>query len=129
MHAETPSESIHMLDAGRLAAPDIAFFVMRAAGQVVGMGALRRIDAGHAEIKSMHILAEYRGRGLSRRMLDHLMSEARRAGYSRLSLETGVQPGFGPARTLYTSAGFCECGPFQGYGPDPNSLFLTRRLD
>jgi len=128
MHAETPPESIHMLDATELAAPGIAFYVMRDDGRPVGMGALKRIDAAHAEIKSMHVLAEERGRGLSRMMLEHLVAEARAAGITRLSLETGVQPGFAAARALYAGAGFEECGPFEGYRPDPNSVFMTRAI-
>jgi putative acetyltransferase len=128
MHADTPPESIHMMDAGQLAAPGIAFFVMREGGVPVAMGAVKRIDDGHAEIKSMHVLAEARGRGLSRMMLEHLMAEARAAGFARLSLETGAQPMFLAARSLYARSGFAECGPFEGYGPDPNSVFMTRRL-
>ncbi len=128
MHAETPPESIHMLDAGKLAQPGICFYVMRDGGRPIGMGALKRIDDSHAEIKSMHILAEERGRGLSRLMLDHLLAEARAAGFTRVSLETGVQPGFAAARGLYARAGFTECGPFEGYAPDPNSVFMTRTL-
>ncbi len=128
MHAETPPESIHMMEADALAAPGVAFFVMRDGGAPVGMGAIRRIDARHAEIKSMHILAEMRGRGLARAMLDHLLAEARAAGIERLSLETGVEPGFTAARLLYERAGFAVCGPFEGYGQDPNSLFMTMAL-
>ena len=128
MHADTPPESIHMMDAGQLAVPEVAFFVMRDGGVPVGMGAFKRIDAGHAEIKSMHVLAEHRGRGLSRRMLDHLVDQAARQGFSRLSLETGVQPTFIAARALYAKAGFTECPPFEGYWDDPNSIFMTRSL-
>ncbi len=128
MHADTPPESIHMMDAGALAAPGIEFFVMRDGGVPVAMGAVKRIDAGHAEIKSMHVLAEQRGLGLAARMLDHLMAEAKAAGFARLSLETGAQAMFAPARALYARAGFAECGPFEGYGPDPNSVFMTRAL-
>lgn len=128
MHAETPPESIHMLDASRLAVPGVWFYVMREDGRPVGMGAFKRIDGTHAEIKSMHVLAEMRGRGLSRRMLEHLVAEARAAGFARLSLETGVQPGFAAARSLYARAGFDECGPFEGYGPDPNSVFMSRAI-
>jgi putative acetyltransferase len=61
-------------------------------------------------------------------MLDHLMDHALRQGFSRLSLETGSQTGFAPARRLYRNAGFDECGPFEGYGPDPNSVFMTRTI-
>jgi putative acetyltransferase len=128
MHADTPPESIHMMDAGELAVPEVTFFVMRDGGRPVAMGAFKRIDAGHAEIKSMHVLAEARGRGLSKRMLEHLVSEARAAGFSRLSLETGVQPTFVAARALYAKAGFQECPPFEGYWDDPNSVFMTKHL-
>ena len=129
MHADTPPESIHMMDAGELDDPEIAFFVLRDGTRAVGMGAFKRIDAAHAEIKSMHILAEERGRGLARRMLNHLLTEARKAGFTRLSLETGVQPSFTAARALYARAGFAECPPFEGYADDPNSCFMTCRLD
>jgi putative acetyltransferase len=128
MHADTPPESIHMMDAGQLADPDIRFFVIRDTGVPVAMGAFKRIDDSHAEIKSMHVLSEARGRGLSRLMLDHLIAEARVSGYTRLSLETGVQPTFVAARALYARAGFDLCPPFEGYDEDPNSVFMTRSL-
>ena len=128
MHADTPPESIHMMDKGALAAPGIRFFVMRDGGRPVAMGAFKRIDGSHAEIKSMHVLAEDRGRGLSKAMLEHLVAEAVKDGFRRLSLETGVQPTFIAARALYERAGFTECPPFEGYGPDPNSVFMTKAL-
>ncbi len=128
MHADTPPESIHMMDASELAIPAVDFFVLRDAGQPLAMGAFKRIDASHAEIKSMHVLTEARGRGLSRTMLDHLLTEAKAAGLQRLSLETGVQPTFVAARALYYKAGFEDCPPFEGYTLDPNSLYMTRSL-
>jgi len=128
MHADTPPESIHMMDASELAVPAVRFFVMRDTGVPVGMGAFKRIDSTHAEIKSMHVLAENRGRGLSKQMLDHLIAEARVDGIRRMSLETGVQPTFIAARALYAKAGFVECPPFEGYVEDPNSVFMTLDL-
>lgn len=128
MHAQSPPESIHMMDAGRLAVPEIAFYGMRRDGIVVGMGAWKRLDAEHAEIKSMHVLSEMRGSGLARRMLDHLLAEAAAAGMRRASLETGSQETFLPARTLYSRAGFELCPPFGSYAADPNSVFMTRTL-
>ncbi len=128
MHADTPPDSIHMMDAGQLAAPGISFFVMRDEGVPVAMGAFKAISAGHAEIKSMHVLDEARGRGLARALLDHLIAEARTAGIRRLSLETGAQASFAPARALYEAAGFDYCPPFEGYGEDPMSVFMTRTL-
>lgn len=128
MNADTPPESIHMMDAAELAIPAVRFFVMRQDGVPVGMGAFKAIDDRHAEIKSMHVLIEARGRGLSRRMLDHLIAQARAEGFTRLSLETGVQPTFIAARALYAKAGFVDCPPFEGYWDDPNSVFLTKTL-
>ncbi len=128
MHADTPPESIHMMDKSALAAPGIRFFVLRDGGQPLAMGAYKRIDATHAEIKSMHVLSEARGRGLSKAMLDHLIAAARTDGFLRLSLETGVQPTFIAARALYDRAGFVECPPFEGYWDDPNSIFMTKML-
>jgi len=128
MHADTPPESIHMMDAGQLAVPGISFFVMREGGRPIGMGAFKDLGDGHAEIKSMHVLIEERGRGLSRQMLDHLVAEARGTGIARLSLETGSQAMFAPARGLYARAGFVECAPFADYRLDPNSIYMTRAL-
>lgn len=128
MHADTPPESIHMMDASELDKAHIAFFVLRDAGKPLAMGAYKRIDAHHAEIKSMHVLAEARGRGLSKAMLDHLVAAARADGFTRLSLETGVQPTFVAARALYARAGFVDCPPFEGYSDDPNSVFMTKVL-
>lgn len=128
MQAETPPGSCHMMPRDALAIPEIDFFVMRREGVAVGMGALKRLDATHGEIKSMHVLAEHRGTGLSRLLLARLIDHARGSGLRRLSLETGAQPGFMAARTLYERAGFVECPPFGSYRPDPNSVFMTLNL-
>lgn len=128
MHADTPPESIHMLDAAELAAPGIAFHVMREDGRPIGMGAVKRVGKDGGEIKSMHVLAELRGRGLARKMLDHLVAEAQAAGLTRLSLETGSQDSFLAARRLYETAGFVPCPPFGDYREDPMSVYLTLSL-
>jgi putative acetyltransferase len=126
MHASSPPESVHALDPAELDTADVVFFTLREGEVVLGMGAVKRIDDGHAEIKSMHVVAEARGRGLARVLLDHLLAEARLLGYARLSLETGVEPVFASARALYERAGFGYCPPFEGYEPDPNSVFMTK---
>jgi putative acetyltransferase len=129
MHFDTPPDSIHMMDAGALAVPGIRFFVMRQDGRPVGMGAFKRLsDPAHAEIKSMHVLSELRGQGLAKAMVDHLVAQARADGVRRLSLETGAQESFRAAQMLYERLGFTPCPPFEGYGPDPWSLFLTREI-
>lgn len=127
-HADTPPESIHMIDRNDLDRPEIAFFVLRDAGVPMAMGALKEIEPGHGEVKSMHVLDEARGRGFARRLVDHLMTAAQDMGLTRLSLETGAQDSFAPARALYAAAGFVECPPFKGYQPDPMSTFMTRAI-
>jgi len=128
MRASSPPESVHALDPSGLAVPAVRFFTLRDGEAVLGMGALKTITVSHAEIKSMHIVAEARRRGLARVLLDHLLAEAATAGFQRLSLETGVEPVFAPARSLYAAAGFTDCPPFEGYGEDPHSVFMTRAL-
>lgn len=128
MHADTPPESVYMLPRAALVSPQIAFFALRDGGRAVAMGAIKRLSSDHGELKSMHVLAEERGRGLSRRLLSALMEQARAEGLTRLSLETGIQPSFAAARGLYEAAGFTLTGPFEGYDGDPNSVYYTIAL-
>jgi putative acetyltransferase len=129
MRSQSPPEDVHALDVDALAAPEVSFFSIRRDGEVLAVGALKRLDAGHAEIKSMHTAESARGRGLGRLMLGHLLAEARRRGYHRVSLETGPMAGFAAARALYASTGFIHCGPFADYQPSENSTFMTLSLD
>lgn len=128
MYATSPAESVHALDAHALAVPGVGFWTLRENGALLGCGALKEIDPEHAEIKSMRTATAARRRGVAARLLDHLLTEARTRGYSRISLETGSEDFFAPARALYASRGFGECGPFEGYVEDPNSVFMTLAL-
>ena len=121
----TPPEDVHALDVDGLLDPSISFFSARIAGQLVGVGALKKLDGLRAEIKSMHTAEEARGRGVGRSLLDHLLVVAREDGFQRVSLETGATGAFAPARALYASAGFLECGPFAGYVSGRSSTFMT----
>lgn len=128
MHAISPRESVHALDVERLRAPEITFWTVWDGEVLLGCGALKQLDPVHGEIKSMRTAGSQRGRGVGRAMLDHILATARGRGYRRLSLETGSQAAFAPARRLYERAGFVPCGPFADYRPDPNSVFLTLLL-
>lgn len=124
----SPPCSVHAMEPDRLAAAGVRFFVIRDGTTPVAMGALKAVEPGHAEIKSMHVVEEARGRGLARAILLRLLAAATEARFDRVSLETGSQATFAPARALYASAGFKSCGPFTGYTEDPNSVFMTREL-
>jgi len=124
----TPPESKHALDLDMLRGPGITFWSVMDDGTVVGCGALKRLDARHAEVKSMRTLAARQRSGIASMMLEHIITEARRMGFTRLSLETGSAEFFAPARRLYQKFGFEYCEPFADYRPDPLSVFLTRTL-
>ena len=124
-HQHSPPEDVHALGVEGLLDPAVTFFSARAGGRLLAVGALRHIDGGHAEIKSMHTAAWARGRGVGRALLDHLVAEARARGYRRLSLETGTMAAFAPARALYAAAGFLPCEPFGSYRHSPNSTCMT----
>jgi putative acetyltransferase len=127
--ANSPPEDVHALEATALQDRDVTFFAIRDGDELVGMGALQQLDAGHGEIKSMHTAETARGRGVGRAMLHHLLAVARARGYRRVSLETGTMAAFAPARALYARAGFVVCEPFAAYGPSPNSVCMTLDLE
>jgi putative acetyltransferase len=128
MLSVTPVESKHALDLDSLRRPEITFWSVLDNGAVVGCGAIKRLDPAHAEVKSMRTSSTCKRSGIASRLLGHIITEARRMGYTRLSLETGSADFFLPARRLYAKFGFEYCGPFADYQPDPNSVFLTRTL-
>lgn len=128
MFATSPAESVHALDHSAFSHETITFWTAREDGVLLGCGALKELAAGHAEIKSMRTTAAARGRGVATRMLEHIVAEAGRRGYERVSLETGTEEYFAPARRLYARHGFTECPPFADYTLDPNSVFMELTL-
>ena len=128
MASHTPAESVHAMPVERLTGPDITFWTMWAGDRVVGCGALKEIDRRHGEVKSMRTSDDARGQGIGGLLLDHLLAEARRRGYVRVSLETGSNEPFEPARRLYARRGFSTCEPFGDYVLDPWSVFMTKEL-
>ena len=124
----TPPENIHALPVDDLVDPTITFFSVRADGELLGIGAVKQLDPGHVELKSMHTAAAARRRGVARALVDHLVEVAAARGASRVSLETGTAEAFEPARSLYAGMGFVPCGPFGDYVETPDNTFMTRVL-
>ena len=129
MFATSPAESVHALDVSGLAVPEVTFWTIADDDGILGCVALKELDAEHGELKSMRTDAAARGRGVGARLLEHVLAESARRRYRRVSLETGTQEFFRPARTLYAKYGFQECGPFADYRLDPNSVFMTIELE
>ncbi|HSH41386.1 MAG TPA: GNAT family N-acetyltransferase [Arenicellales bacterium] len=128
MSSLTPPESVHALDVDALRRADVTFWTARQDGELLGCAALKELDGEHAEIKSMRTTGTHRRKGVARRLLETVLAEARRRGYRRVSLETGSQDAFEPARRLYAEYGFIDCAPFADYIDDPNSVYMTREL-
>jgi putative acetyltransferase len=129
MHEVSPPQSIHALDISGLKVPEITFWTAWEAGVLMGCGALKELSADHGEVKSMRTPQALRGRGVGRALLAHIVSVAHARNYRILSLETGAQAAFAPALRLYESVGFTRCAPFASYVDDPNSVFMSLRLD
>ncbi len=128
MARDSPPGSCHALGVDDLRKEDVTFWSAWEDNQLVGCGALKELSSMHGEIKSMRTVERYRGRGVASKMLDHILAEARRRNYKRVSLETGSMNSYAPARRLYVKFGFKECQPFGDYKEDPNSAFMTMEL-
>jgi putative acetyltransferase len=126
--SETPPEHSFALDVNRLLDPAVTFVSYRDGGTVLGVAAIKELDAASGEVKSMHTTAEARGRGVGRALLSHLLDTARARGYQQVFLETGTTPGFAAARVLYESAGFTPTGPFGGYPQTEDNTFYRCAL-
>lgn len=124
----SPPESVHAMPRERLAKSDIAFFAAWLDDELAGCGALKQLAPNHGEIKSMRVAPAFLRQGVGEAILLHLIGEARRRGYARLSLETGRPEPFQAAQALYAKHGFTECAPFGDYVGDGFSLCMSRAL-
>ncbi|PSU92594.1 GNAT family N-acetyltransferase [Photobacterium kishitanii] len=128
MNATAPADSVHALDLTELQHQTVTFWSIWDQYQLAGCGAIKRLDATTAEIKSMRTANAFRGQGIASQLLQHIISHAKAQGYQQLSLETGSMAFFIPSHALYAKHGFIECPPFADYQPDPHSIFMTLNL-
>jgi len=126
--SSTPIEHVYALDASKLFSPDITVFGARIDGELVGVGAMRKLDQLHAELKSMHTLAKSRGSGVGKAMVAYIEDFARSSGIERMSLETGTNEAFRPARQLYKSLGYQSCEAFGDYVLSKDNTCMTKLI-
>lgn len=129
MQLHSPPESVHALDLATLQQPEITFWTAWEGNELLGCGAIKELDSRYAEVKSMRTASAHLRKGVARRILEHIISEARSRCYNHLSLETGSMKAFEPAQRLYSSFGFTYCEPFADYVLDPYSVFMTLEID
>ncbi|KQR83528.1 GNAT family N-acetyltransferase [Sphingomonas sp. Leaf343] len=128
LRAVMSGEFAFALDARGLSEPGVTFWTVWIDDALAGFGALKRLDAGHAEVKSMRADPAFLGRGVGRAMMDHIVAAARADGYARLSLETGTAASHDAAVALYHRTGFVDCPPFADYRASPHNRFMTLAL-
>jgi putative acetyltransferase len=126
--SSTPIEHVYALNASKLFSPDITVFGARINGELIGVGAMRKLDVVHAELKSMHTLAKSRGLGVGKTMVAHIEDFARSSGIERISLETGTNEAFKPARELYKTLGYKSCEAFGDYVLSEDNMCMTKLI-
>ncbi|MGO1296126.1 MAG: GNAT family N-acetyltransferase [Vibrio sp.] len=129
MYATSPPESAHALDVDSLKHPNITFFSGWVGEQLCGCLAMKQLTSEHVELKSMRTSHNARNSGVASGLLTHVLDVASARGFRRVSLETGSQEFFKPARNLYEKFGFRYCDPFADYSDDPNSRFMTKDIE
>ena len=125
----SPEGSAHVLDIPGLKVSSIKFWSLWEDDKLVGCGALKFLDKGHGEFKSIRVHDFYRGKGNGIKVIKHLIEEAKKLNIKRISIETGAGKFFEPARKLFQKCNFKPCEPFAHYKEDINSLYLTKLID
>ena len=129
LRAASPEGSAHVLDIPGLKIPSIKFWSLWRDENLIGCGALKFLDEGHGEFKSIRIHDNFRNQGNGINVINHLINEAKKLKIKRLSIETGAGKFFIPARKLFKKTGFTLCEPFAHYKEDINSVYLTKIIE
>ena len=128
LRSVSPEGSAHVLDIPGLKTPSIKFWSLWDNNQLIGCGALKFLDETHGEFKSIRVDDKHRKKGMGEKIISHLITEAKKIGIKRLSIETGAGEFFSPARKLFKKFGFKACKPFAHYKEDPNSCYFDLEI-
>ena len=125
LRSVSPEGSAHVLDIVGLKDPTIKFWSLWEEDQLMGAGALKFLDKGHGEFKSIRVNDKFRNKKNGIKIIDHLINEAKKLNIKKLSLETGAGEFFLPARKIFIKSGFKVCEPFSHYKDDINSVYMS----
>ena len=111
---------------GDYAPPDGRLLLATEDDQLAGCIALRKLGPGVCEMKRLFLRPAYRGKGLGRVLVESIIDEARKLGYTHMRLDT--LPGrMDQAIALYQSIGFVEIEPYYN-NPVPDAKFMQLEL-
>ena len=128
LRSVSPAGSTHVLDIAGLKDNTIKFWSFWENNEIIGCGALKFLEKGHGEFKSIRVADNFRKKGIGEKIINHLILEAKKLNIVKLSVETGAGNFFQPARKLFNKFGFKECPPFAHYKEDPNSCYYTLEI-
>ena len=125
----SPAGSTHVLDIDGLKNPSIKFWSLWENEKLMGCGALKFLNENHGEFKSIRVADQYRGKGYGKKIISHLIAEAKELKIKKISIETGSGEFFKSARRLFKNFGFEKCEPFSHYKTDANSCYMTLEIN
>src|ERR1700761_9276142 len=118
MHEASPPGTVFALDLSGLRVPEVTVWSVWQGEAIAGIGGLKLLGGGSAEVKSMRTHPDYLRQGVAALLVDHIIAQAKARGVTRLSLETGNSPPFQPALALYRKRGFVDGEAFSDYQPN-----------
>lgn len=117
---ETPT------DPQQFTSPQGRFLLVRVQGEPAGCAGLRRRDDCCVEVKRMFVRAPHRGTGLASWLLARVEEQARRLGYRRILMESGLQQP--EAMRLYEKNGYALIPGFGFYADSPENRCYAKDL-
>tara|TARA_A200000113_G_C8577999_1_gene261633 strand:+ start:8 stop:475 length:468 start_codon:yes stop_codon:yes gene_type:complete len=129
LRAASPEGSAHVLDIPGLRVPSIKFWSLWENKKLFGCGALKFLSKEHGEFKSIRVHENFKNQGNGIKVIQHLISEAKKLQIKRISIETGAGSFFEPARKLFKKCNFETCDPFAHYKKDINSLYYSKLIN
>ena len=108
-----------------LPGPYFALILAEEDGAPAGCVAVRSLENGAAEMKRLYVRPAYRARGLGRSLARAAIGAARRAGHSRMLLDS--LPSMREARALYRTLGFTQVPPYLA-DPTPGAACFELRI-
>ena len=128
LRSVSPADSCHVLDIEGLKNSSIKFWSLWENDELIGCGALKFLEDGHGELKSIRVAESFKNKGYGIKVIQHIILEAKKLNIKKLSLETGAGKFFLPARKLFEHFKFIKCKPFAHYKEDPNSCYYALDL-